>query len=95
MAIPIDLTKAKIVDLHGKPINLGDPPTTDEQGNTVIPSAPHHFLHGVQIWEKGRLEGVALYRNMADARRVRDILNAKYAELHVDHEAKILNYPVY
>jgi len=89
------MSAPKIVDLHGKPIQVGDPPTTDEKGNAIIPTQVHHHVFGVQIWEQGHCSGVALYRNMADARAVRDILNAKYAELKVDHEAKIANYPVY
>lgn len=89
------MSTPKIVDLHGKPINKGDPPNVDEQGNAIIPTAPNHYVFGVQIWEKGHCSGVALYRKMIDARQVRDVLNAKYAELKVDHVAKIENYPVY
>lgn len=89
------MSTPKIVDLHGKPINTGDAPTVDKDGNSIIPTAPHHFVFGVQIWEKGHCSGVALYRRMIDARMVRDTLNAKYSELKVDHAAKIENYPVY
>ncbi len=89
------MSTPKIVDLHGKPINIGDPPTVDEHGNAIIPTSPHHYVYGVQIWEKGRCEATALYRDIVAARAVRDILNKKYAELKVDHEAKIINFPVY
>lgn len=89
------MSTPKIVDLHGKPINAGDLPNVDEKGNAIIPTTPHHYVFGVQIWENGRCVGVALYRNVSAARQVKEILNAKYAELKVDHEAKIENYPVY
>src|SRR5260221_341011 len=52
-------------------------------------------LDAIQIWEKGILVGVALYKDTSAARAVRDILNRKYAELKVEHEAKIMKYPVY
>jgi len=89
------MSTPKIVDLHGNPVNLGDAPTVDEKGNAIIPTNPTHFVYGVQIWEVGHCSGVALYSKMSDARAVRDILNKKYAELKVDHEAKITPYPVY
>ncbi len=85
----------KIVDLHGKPINIGDAPTVDGEGNAILPGSPSYYVFGVQIWEYGKCVGVALYRKVSDARAVKDILNAKYAELKVNHEAKIANYPIY
>lgn len=50
---------------------------------------------GVQLWENGVMKGTSLYSSVFKARKIRDILNAKFAELKVKHEAKIVNYPVY
>jgi hypothetical protein len=86
---------SKIIDLHGKPIKVGDEPTIDSEANAIIPTEPNHYVVGVQIWEHGVITGVALYRKMVDARKVKEILNAKYAELNVKHEAKLIEYPVY
>lgn len=87
---------AKIITLGGKAMSSDNKePLVDKDGNTIIPTEPSEWLDGVQIWEKGILVGVALYKNTSTARAVRDILNRKYAELQVDHEAKIMKYPVY
>ncbi len=67
----------------------------DKDGNTVISTTPQYTVFGVQIWEHGHNVGTALYSTMPKARSVADILNRKYAELQVDHEAKIMPYPVY
>lgn len=87
---------AKIITLGGKAMSSDNKePLVDKDGNTIIPTEPSEWLDGVQIWEKGILAGVALYKDTSAARAVRDILNRKYAELKVDHEAKVMKYPVY
>jgi hypothetical protein len=53
------------------------------------------YVSGVQLWENKILQGTSLYSTMIKAKKIRDILNHKFAELRVDHEAKILNYPVF
>lgn len=50
---------------------------------------------GVQLMENGQNKGTSLYSTVFKARKIRDILNAKFAELRVNHEAKLINYPVY
>lgn len=50
---------------------------------------------GVQLFEHGKIVGTSLYSTVVKARGVRDILNKKFAELRVQHEAKMMNYPVY
>lgn len=85
---------ANMVDIHGKPIGEKNP-LVDKDGNTIINTIPIGQVHGVQVWEKGICVGTALYSTMSAARHVKDILNRKYAELKVEHEAKIILYPVY
>jgi hypothetical protein len=53
------------------------------------------FVTGVQLTEDGKNVGTSLYTTVFKARKIRDILNAKFAELKVNHEAKLINYPVY
>lgn len=50
---------------------------------------------GVQLIENGQNVGTSLYSTVFKARKIRDILNSKFAELRVNHEAKLINYPVY
>jgi hypothetical protein len=50
---------------------------------------------GVQLWENKQLRGTSLYSTVVKARTIRDTCNAEYARLKVDHEAKIVNYPVF
>lgn len=50
---------------------------------------------GVQLFEHGKIVGTSLYSTVVKARGVRDTLNKKFAELRVNHEAKMMNYPVY
>ncbi len=86
----------RIITIGGKAMSSDNmEPLVDKEGNTIIPTEPSEWLDGVQIWEKGICVGTALYKKTAAARAVRDILNKKYAELQVDHEAKIVKYPVY
>jgi hypothetical protein len=56
---------------------------------------PDHYVCGVQLIEQGKLVGTSLYTTIVKARTIRDILNKRFAELRVNHEAKIINYPVY
>lgn len=53
------------------------------------------FVTGVQLSENGKNVGTSLYSTVFKARKIRDILNTKFAELRVNHEAKLINYPVY
>lgn len=53
------------------------------------------YVAGVQLIEDGILQGTSLYSTMIKAKGIRDIMNRKFAELRVQHEAKILQYPVY
>jgi len=56
---------------------------------------PQFHVYGVQLIENGQLTGTSLYSTIIKARKIRDILNTKFAELRVNHEAKIINYPVF
>lgn len=86
----------RIVNINGKVMSSDNmEPIVDKEGNTVIPTEPSEHVTGVQIWEKGICVGTALYKHVHHARAVAKILNEKYAELRVDHEAKLITYPVY
>lgn len=56
---------------------------------------PQFSVSGVQLIEQGRLTGTSLYTTVVKARIIRDILNKEFAKLKVNHEAKIVNYPVF
>lgn len=56
---------------------------------------PEFTVCGVNLIENGKMVGTSLYTNVIKARKIRDILNSKFAELRVNHEARISNYPVY
>ena len=56
---------------------------------------PQFHVCGVQLWQNGKLAGTSLYSTVIKARKIRDICNAEYAKLKVNHEAKIINYPVF
>lgn len=56
---------------------------------------PVFTVCGVQLWIDRRIQGVSLYSTIMKARSIRDICNKEYARLAVNHEAKILSYPVY
>lgn len=53
------------------------------------------YCTGVQLIENGVLQGTSLYTTVVKARKIKDQLNAEFARLRVNHEAKIVNYPVY
>lgn len=53
------------------------------------------YVTGVQLIENDQNVGTSLYSTVFKARKIKDILNAKFAELRVNHEAKLINYPVY
>lgn len=63
--------------------------------DTIQTEKPEFTVCGVQLIENGVLQGTSLYTTIVKARKIRDILNARFAELRVPHEAKIRNYPVY
>lgn len=63
--------------------------------DTIQTEKPEFTVCGVQLIENGVLQGTSLYSTIVKARKIRDVLNARFAELQVKHEAKILNYPVY
>lgn len=72
-------------------------PTQDQQ---VIAKAfnqerPQFYVSGVQLIENKRLVGTSLYSTMPKAKHIAGILNRKFAELKVEHEAKIIQYPVF
>lgn len=63
--------------------------------NILNTERPVFSVCGVQLWENGAIVGVSLYSTIHKAKTIRNILNAKFAELNVKHEAKIINYPVF
>jgi len=63
--------------------------------DTIQTEKPEFTVCGVQLIENGQLQGTSLYSTIVKARKIRDVLNARFAELQVKHEAKILQYPVY
>lgn len=63
--------------------------------DTINTETPQFSVCGVQLWENKVIRGVSLYTTVPKARKIRDILNSHYAEQRVNHEAKIVNYPVY
>lgn len=81
-----------------EPINPSQEPTKEQK---IIAQAlgqdskPMFHVAGVQLIENGRMQGTALYSTMPKAKKISSILNAKFAELRVDHEAKIQMYPVF
>lgn len=56
---------------------------------------PQFYVSGVMLYENKVLQGTSLYTTVVKAKTIRDICNRKFAELRVDHEAKIQNYPVF
>lgn len=56
---------------------------------------PVFSVSGVQLIENRKIVGVSLYSTVIKARMIRDTLNKEFARLKVEHEAKILNYPVF
>lgn len=56
---------------------------------------PAFNVCGVQLFENKKLVGTSLYSTIVKARIIRDTLNKEFARLRVNHEAKIINYPVF
>lgn len=52
-------------------------------------------VSGLQLLENRVVTGTCLYSTMPKAKTIRDICNAKFAELNVDKLARIQQYPVY
>lgn len=76
---PIDITK----------------PESPEISYTFKQDKPSFHVVGVQLIENGKLVGTSLYSTVVKARAIRDTLNKEFARLKVNHEAKIINYPVF
>ncbi|SRR6266404_2409974 len=56
---------------------------------------PAFHVCGVQLFENEKLVGTSLYSTIVKARIIRDTLNKEFARLRVNHEAKIISYPVF
>lgn len=86
-----------IVTKHVNDLEPIDMPTVSNEliQTTINTEKPVMQVCGVQLIENGRLVGTSLYSTVVKARSIRDILNKKFAELKVNHEAKIVNYPVF
>lgn len=56
---------------------------------------PEFYVCGVQLWENGKLSGTSCYTNVVKARQIRDAANKEFARLRVNHECKIVQYPVF
>jgi hypothetical protein len=56
---------------------------------------PQFYVHGVQLWQNGKLAGTSCYSTMSKARSIKNTLNQEFARLKVNHEAKIMMYPVF
>lgn len=63
--------------------------------DTIQTEKPEFSVCGVQLIENGTLVGTSLYSTVIKARKIKDVLNKRFAELRVDHVAKIVNYPVF
>jgi hypothetical protein len=86
-----------IVDKHKRDLTPIDVPyATSEPVTTELnQQKPDHYICGVQLIENKALVGTSLYTTVIKARQIRDVLNKRFAELKVNHEAKIVNYPVF
>ena len=86
-----------IVDKCKRDMEVIDVPTNTNQEmlNALETEKIQFHVVGVQYIIGKRVEGIALYTTVPKARKIRDILNQKFAELRVDQVAKIINYPVY
>lgn len=86
-----------IVDKQKRDLNSIEPnlPVSSAITDALNIDKPDHYVCGVQLVENGQLIGTSLYTTVVKARKIRDILNKRFAELRVDHEAKIVNYPVF
>jgi len=75
---------------------IGTETVENKTVQTIINTEKAQFtVCGVQLIENGILVGTSLYSTVIKARKIRDVLNAKFAELKVNHGAKIVNYPVF
>jgi hypothetical protein len=63
--------------------------------DTIETEKPEMIVCGVQLFEYSKIQGTSLYTTIVKARKIRNVLNTRFAELKVDHFAKIVNYPVY
>lgn len=91
-----------IIDKHQRDIMAIEPKlmsAPDSVSKTIATSIGEEKIQfhvcGVQLIEHGKIVGTSLYTTIIKARKIRDILNSKFAEMRVNHEAKILNYPVF
>lgn len=82
----------KVENLDSIHTNLPDVP---EVNLTLNQEKPDHYVVGVQLFENGKLIGTSLYTTVVKARMIKDVLNKRFAELRVNHEAKLINYPVF
>lgn len=73
-------------------INRPDNPLVQEELQT---EKPEFYVVGVQLIENGKLVGTSLYTTVAKARKIKDACNKEFARLRVNHEAKLVNYPVF
>lgn len=69
--------------------------TSKVMTDTLETEKPEFHVTGVQLIENKILVGTSLYSTVIKARKIKDILNQKFAELRVDHVAKLVNYPVF
>lgn len=86
-----------VASKHVADLEAIDMPTVSNEliQTTINTEKPVLQVCGVQLIENGKLVGTSLYSTVVKARSIRDVLNKKFAELRVNHEAKIVNYPVF
>lgn len=88
----IAIVARKLNDLESiEPEMATDKVITD----TLQTEKPEFHVCGVQLIENQKLVGTSLYSTAVKAKKIRDTLNAKFAQLRVNHSAKIVNYPVF
>jgi len=69
-----------------------DTARTEEQGMWTTPLGT---IFGVQLIENSKTTDVCLYSEQYKANTIARALNEKFAQLKVNHEAKVIHYPVY
>lgn len=85
-----------IAEEQKNPKDFNDSPEDSQKQSSVLtPDKIAFHVAGLQLIENNVIKGTALYQKMHSARVRRDILNKKFADLNVKHEAKIIQYPVY
>lgn len=86
-----------IVDQKRRDLDSINPsmPTSQVMTDVLATEKPAFHVTGVQLIENNKLVGTSLYSTVIKARKIKDILNTKFAELRVDHVAKLVNYPVF